>query len=137
MKILLDTNVIIDFLERRQPFFPLAFSVINKAKRQNHSLVMAANSVDNIVYILRKKIPYTDLIKGLTSFTRICKIAAVNQKIILNALDANWKDLEDAIQYHCALNNEVDLIVTRDKNGYEEQKIKIVSPAEALSYLKN
>jgi hypothetical protein len=62
-------------------------------------------------------------------------MAAVGKRIILYALYAGWKDLEDAIQYYAAVANNIDLIATRDLVGYEEQKVTIANPMEALAIL--
>ena len=136
MKILLDTNVVIDFLERRYPFYDSALAVINSIRKHKHSMCIAAHSIDNIVYILRKKIPMTDLLSGLEKFLRICSIVDVNETIIQSAVSAKWKDLEDAIQYFSALEANVDLIVTRDGAGYEERKIRVLTPVEAFEVIE-
>lgn len=132
MRVLLDTNVVIDFLERRHPFYDDAVALVDASRRQKHSILIAAHSIDNIVYILRKKIPFNELLTGLEKFLTICRIVDVNEAIIRASLSAKWKDLEDAIQYFSALEAKADLIVTRDVAGYEEYKIKAMTPAEAL-----
>ena len=136
MKILLDTNLVIDFLERREQHFQVTLTFINESRKQGHILMIAAHSVDNIVYILRKKIDHHQLMNGLKAFFKICQIAPVNQNIILSALLSGWKDFEDSIQYHCALSSNSDLIVTRNQNDYEEDQIPILSPEEGVKWLK-
>lgn len=136
MRILLDSNVVIDFLERRQPFYDDAIAVINSSRKNQHTIYIAAHSIDNIVYILRKKLPLREILSGLEKFLKICSIIEVNEAIILKAISAQWKDFEDAIQYYAAIAANIDLIVSRDVAGYEEQKIKVLNPAEALELLK-
>jgi len=136
MKILLDTNVVIDFLERRHPFYDDAVAAINSGRKHGHIICIAAHSIDNIVYILRKKIPLSKVVTGLEKFLKICSIIDVNQSIIHSALSAKWKDLEDAIQYFSALEADIDLIVTRDVANYEERKIRILTPAEAFDTIE-
>lgn len=136
MKILVDTNVVIDFLERRHPFYDDAVAAVNSGRKHGHIICIADHSIDNIVYILRKKIPLAKVLTGLEKFLKLCRIIDVNQSVIHSALSAKWKDLEDAIQYFSALEADVDLIVTRDIAGYEERKIRILTPAEALEVIE-
>mgnify|MGYP003927322613 CR=1 FL=1 len=135
MRVLLDSNVVLDFLERRQPFFEDALGLINFSRKNGHQLLIAAHSIDNMFYILRKKFPLTQVQDGLEKFLKICNITSVNETIVQQALSAKWKDFEDAIHYYSALAAQVDLIATRDTTGYEEQKITIVNPTEALAIL--
>lgn len=137
MKIQLDTNLVIDILENRRPHVLESAALLNYALTYHHQLFITANSVDNIAYILRKKISPEGLNKGFSKFFRSVDILPVDRSIILNALSAQWKDLEDAIQYYAALAANVDLIATRDVAGFEEQKIKVLNPAESLKFLEH
>lgn len=136
MKIQLDTNLVIDILEERKPHVVETAEFFNYALKKRHDLFITANSVDNIAYVLRKKISPEDLKEGFNKFFRSVDILPVDKQIILNALSSQWKDFEDAIQYHSALAANIDLIATRDVAGYEEQKIMVLNPAEALKSLR-
>lgn len=136
MILLLDTNIVIDYLQKREPFVQSVKNLLLKAVIQNYELLIAANSIDNIYYILSKKLPARSVLDGLKQLLTIASIAAVDDQIIRRAIDSNWKDLEDAIQYYSALSAKADLIVTRDLKGYEEQKVEVVTPEEALKLLK-
>ena len=137
MKIQLDTNIVIDILEERIPFVLPIRKLLSVALLAGHSFYVPACSIDNIAYVLRKNFTSKEIAAGLKKFFQTIHISPVNDKIIKLALDADWKDLEDAIQYYAAQENDVDLIVTRDLKGYERQKLKILTPEEALNLVNN
>jgi predicted nucleic acid-binding protein len=136
LKVFLDTNIVLDFLERREPHYLAALELINYCKKNNHKLVVAAHSVDNMVYILRKKVPLSTIMTGLKSFFELSDIAPTTKITVLNALDANWPDFEDALQNFCAEACHADALVTRDKTGFTKATLQIVKPTEALALLK-
>ncbi len=137
MKIQLDANIVIDILEEREPFVHATRKLLNRAFSAGHSFCVPASSIDNIAYILRKNFTPQELTKGLKKFFNTIHISAVDEKVIKLALNAGWKDLEDAIQYFSAIEAGATLIVTRDVKGYEEQRVKVVTPEDALGLLKS
>ncbi len=136
MIVFLDTNIVIDHLQKRQPFFQSGKMLLEEAVKQEHELIVAANSIDNIYYILRKDFPIQTVLKGIEEFLTIATVASVDGTVIRKALKSGWKDLEDAIQYYSAIEAGANLIVTRDVKGYEEQRVKVVSPEDALLLIK-
>lgn len=114
MKIQLDTNIVIDILEQREPFYKVSSTLIITAIQQNHDLCITANSIDNIHYILKSNKTVFQIENTIQQFLEFASIASVNEKIITLALKAGWKDLEDAIQYFTAIEAGANLIVTRD-----------------------
>ncbi len=136
MILFLDTNIVIDHLQQRQPFFQSVKNLLLEAVKQKHELIIAANSIDNIYYILSKKIPGPVILKGIGEFLTIASVAPVDGVVIRMALNSGWKDFEDAIQYFTAIEAGANLIVTRDVSGYEEQRVKVVTPEDALLLVK-
>lgn len=135
MTLFLDTNIVIDHLQQRQPFFQDVKNLLLQAIIQKQELIIAANSIDNIYYILSKNLPGQAVLKGIADFLTIASVASVDDAVIRRALKSGWTDFEDAIQYFAAMEAGANLIVTRDVKGYEEQKIKIVAPDAAVKLL--
>ena len=134
MKLLIDTNIILDVLLKREPFYNEGAKVLNLAKEDNISLYVSASAITDIYYIanqsLRDKAEVKDLIVKLIN---IVSIASVSEDEIRYALTLPWKDFEDSVQYSVALLQEMEGIVTRNSSDYKEAEVKIWTPKELLS----
>lgn len=132
MKIFLDTNVLIDFLAERQPFYFAAASLFDYAKSGELSLSFSSISVANSFFILRKFYSSQELSKAfidLRSYVDICGISSTD---VYNALTANWQDGEDCIQYQAALSANCDIIITRNPEDFKKSNIPVMQPEEFL-----
>ena len=134
MKLLIDTNIVLDVLLKREPFYQDAVKVMNLAQYEDIQEYVSASAVTDIYYIAYKQIKdrklVLDLIKRLLM---VVSIAAVTEQEIRNALETGWRDFEDAVQYSVALLNEMEGLVTRNPRDYEGTDIEIWSPEQALS----
>lgn len=135
-RIFLDTNVVYDFLLVRHPFFESALLLINSVKKRQKTLRLSSLSVANIKYFAVKIHGSKTARKGIEFLLKHFEVTTVDSEVIKNSHQANWKDLEDAIQYYSALSAKADMIVTRDVADYEERKIRILTPAEALERIE-
>ncbi|WP_417588901.1 type II toxin-antitoxin system VapC family toxin [Owenweeksia hongkongensis] len=136
MNIQLDTNIVIDILEKREPFNKQALEFLTRAIENRHELSITANSIDNIFYILRTRFSPPQIRFALNNLFESVKITTVNEAMICMAIKAEWRDIEDCIQYYVAINSEIDLIITRNQKDYEENKIPILNPEEGLKWLR-
>ena len=134
MKPLIDTNIVLDVLLKREPFYQDAVKVMNLAQYRDIHEYISASAVTDIYYIAYKQIRdrklVLDLIKRLLM---VVSIAAVTEQEIRNALETGWRDFEDAVQYSVALLNEMEGLVTRNPRDYEGADIEIWSPEQVLS----
>jgi predicted nucleic acid-binding protein len=136
--IFLDTNVVIDFLADRKPFSLDAAKLFNFCVLRKVKIYISAVSYNNIYYILRQSLTNTETIKLLDELSEMAEIADVTKSVIKKALKTDFKDFEDAIQYHCALNlNKIDFIVTRDTKDFKKSTLSVMTPAEAVSQFDN
>lgn len=137
MRILIDTNIILDVLLRREPFYRDGAKVLNLSKRDDINLFVSASAITDIYYIanqtLRNRMKIKDL---LSKLLKIVSIASVSEDMIKNALELPWKDFEDSVQYSVALLQEMDGIVTRNSNDYKEAEIDIWTPEALLLWLQ-
>ncbi len=137
MRILIDTNILIDFLAQRPEYFQYADKIINACRLKTIIGFVAAHSITNIFYILRKDYSVAERKKMLKLLLNILNIVALDKERILCALDnENIDDLEDALQAECAENYILDYIITRDLEGFPNINIPIISSEEFCKLLK-
>ena len=135
--IFLDTNVIIDFLAGREPFATDAAYLFDAAVSGTCKIYVCALSFNNIWYILSQTLKDTRTIGLLKELEKMTLIAPVTQKIIRQALDGKFKDFEDAVQYFSAQGlGIIDALVTRNSKGFKNSELPIMSPAEAVAFLR-
>lgn len=133
MKLLIDTNVVLDVLLRREPFFRTAAEVLNLAQRDDVREYVSASAITDIYYIANKQLKDRTAVRGLLErLLKIVSVAAVSEQEIRNALNLTWADFEDSVQYSVALLNEMDGIVTRNPDDYQEANMRIWLPEQVL-----
>ena len=138
MKLLIDTNVVLDVLLRREPFFRTAAEVLNLAQRDDVREYVSASAITDIYYIANKQMNDRESVRDLLKrLLMVVSVAAVSEREIQNALNLAWGDFEDSVQYSVALMNEMDGIVTRNPNDYQEANMRIWLPEQALELFAN
>lgn len=138
MKLLIDTNVVLDVLLRREPFFRTAAEVLNLTQRDEVREYVSASAITDIYYIANKQMKDRDAVRDLLKrLLMVVSVAAVSEREIQNALDLAWGDFEDSVQYSVALLNEMDGIVTRNPGDYQEANMWIWLPEQALELFEN
>ena len=138
MKLLIDTNVVLDVLLRREPFSKTAAEVLNLTQRDDVREYVSASAITDIYYIANKQMKDRDAVRDLLKrLLMVVSVAAVSEWEIQNALNLAWGDLEDSVQYSVALLNEMDGIVTRNPSDYQEATMRIWLPEQALELFAN
>ena len=138
MKLLIDTNVVLDVLLRREPFFRTAAEVLSLTQRDEVREYVSASAITDIYYIANKQMKDRDAVRNLLKrLLMVVSVAAVSEREIQNALNLAWGDFEDSVQYSVALLNEMDGIVTRNPSDYQEANIRIWLPEQALELFAN
>lgn len=121
MKLLIDTNILLDVLLKREPFYYKAVEVLELVQYDNVQEYVSAAAVTDIYYIAYKYLKDKGLVRQLLKkLMGIVSIAAVSEKEIEEALELAWNDFEDSVQYAVALLNEMDGIVTRNPKDYTQ-----------------
>lgn len=115
MKILIDTNIVIDVILQREPFCRDALTIFQYVDNRKLEGYIAATTITNIFYIIRKVQGRTTAFNAIKQLQNRFKLCSVNQETIETALHLNLKDFEDSVQLACALGDELDGIVTRDR----------------------
>ena len=136
LTVLIDTDVLIDFLTDRKPFTANAKKLMQKSHEKTMNAFLAAHSVTNIFYILRKHYSVADRKQRLTDLCKIVSVVEIGAELILNALANNdFDDVEDCLQSECATAINADYIVTRNIEDYAGSKVPAVLPEELLNKL--
>ena len=135
MKILIDTNIILDLIQSREPFSENASKIINSCVKKENEGYISAHSLSDIFFILRKDKTVEErkaLILNLCSFF----IVIPEDKNFYTAVCQNndWNDLEDGLQIKCADFENLDYIVTRDAGkGFNNSPVKVISAEDFLN----
>lgn len=133
MKVLIDTNVMIDAITKRDDASSFSADVIALCSSNRITGFVASHSFSNMYYILRKE--YSDKNRRVIigEYCKILNVVSMNEDVINAALNNNnITDFEDAIQYACAESVGADYIVTRNVKDYGRSPIRAISPGEFL-----
>lgn len=136
MKILLDTDVNLDFILDRQPFFNDAKEIFIQIAQSNVEAYITSITPINIFYIGRKEIGRKLVLQEINKLLQIVKICQTDLQILQSALTSPITDFEDAVQHECAVAENLDAIVTRNLKDYKNSSIKVYSPSEFLQVLQ-
>ncbi|MBQ1246824.1 MAG: PIN domain-containing protein [Clostridiales bacterium] len=136
MKVLIDTNIMIDALTNRDGRSGFSATVIDLCAKQVIDGYVALHSISNMYYILRKQYSDAERRTILKRYNEILKVAEVGNDVVDTAINNTAiSDYEDALQYACAETVGADYIVTRNIKDYEKAEIRAISPEELLKLL--
>ena len=134
MKVFLDTNIVIDLLDKREPFYIDAVKLFTLAYQKKITLFVSPMTYATASYLLRKH-GKEGMRKLLNNFRQLSQITTADERVVDAALASSFDDYEDALQYYSALTRNVDVIVTRNKKDFTSASIPVLSPAELLKQL--
>ena len=132
-KVFVDTDVVYDLLAKREPFYEFSARLFTKADRKEIKLYVSSLTFANLNYLLTRSKPEKEARRILSRFKVLVNIVSVDDKIIELALNSEFKDFEDAIQYYCAIENKIKSLITRNIKDYKVSKIPILT---AEQYVK-
>lgn len=129
-KVFVDTNIVLDLLAKRDGFYEAAQELFSKSDNEEIDLYVSALTIANTHYLLTNRYKADDVRKIIIKFKILVKVLPTDDKIIDLALASDFKDFEDAMQYHTALENNLDIIVTRNKRDFKNTKLPILTAQE-------
>jgi predicted nucleic acid-binding protein len=133
MKVLIDTNIIIDILEQREGFFRDSYRLIQLAAQEKLEAFMSAGAVTDVYYIISRSLHDADKARekiiALTVLIGFCDTTASD---IHTALTLNITDFEDAVIASVAKREKADYIVTRNETDFTNSPVPAISPAQFL-----
>ncbi|MDO6438692.1 PIN domain-containing protein [Cyclobacterium sp. 1_MG-2023] len=133
-KILIDTDVILDFFFDREPFAGFATEILNLCESDQIKGYTTPVIICNVYYLLRKTAKHEIIIEKIKQLLNIIDITLMDKEVVLGALNSKFRDFEDALQNFSAIENgEIKIILTRNVKDYKKSKLAIFTPE---TYLK-
>ena len=133
INLLVDTNVVLDLLAKREPFYDSAAKLFSLADKKKITLSISTLTFANTNYVLTRLKTADKAREILRRFRVLVKVLSLDDKVIDLALnDQSFKDFEDGLQYYSAIENGLDIIITRDLSDFRESRIPVMTPEEYL-----
>lgn len=130
MKILFDTNVVLDLLMDRKPFSEPAARLFSRVDEGDLSGFISATTVTTIHYLAHRTVGDRQARSEIRNMLDLFDVAPVNQTVLEGALESNFTDFEDAVLHQAALNVNADGIVTRNAGDFKRAAIPVFAPEE-------
>lgn len=135
LKVLIDLNVVLDVLQRREPFYDMSAGVLAAAETGVVEGWVAAHSLTTLFYLLARYQSAEQARVALTDLLTFLSVAAVDHVVIEQALNLPYPDFEDAVQMMAAVRSGVQYLVTRNVRDYGMGPLPVLQPAELLALL--
>ncbi len=132
MKVLIDANVVLDILCKREGFYEDATRIMKYCEVNKITGVISALTIPNIVYIMRKELDAQKTRDVIEKLQLVFTVADLKADDIKKALSMNFKDFEDALQSACASRIKADYIITRNIRDFANSKVTAIKPTELL-----
>lgn len=138
MRVLVDTDIVIDHLAHRKPFEDAAKKLFLLGAMGEFDLRIGASQVTDIFFLLTsgpEKMSFDEgklALRRLREHVRVCSLSEAD---VDAALDSTWDDFEDACVYQCACKLKADAIITRNQRDFEKSSIKVFDCDELFAYL--
>ena len=130
MKIVFDTNIILDVLLNREPFVKLSANLVSAVENKKIEGFLCATTITTLDYLISKEINRNKANVEVRKLLSIFNISEVNLKVLELSLNSEFKDFEDAVQYYSGECCRVSGLVTRNTKDYKQAKLPIYTPDE-------
>lgn len=134
-KIFLDTNVVLDFILKRDNFAEDAAMIFDLGERKKLKLTLSSLSINNIDYVVSKIESKKKSRQIIIKLLSLVEVLAVDENTIKKAAMSEFKDFEDAIQNFCAEDEGLNHIITRNLKDYKKSNLSVLTPKEFLTSL--
>ncbi|NTU42007.1 MAG: PIN domain-containing protein [Nitrospirales bacterium] len=135
MKILFDTNVVLDVLMDREPFSDTASELFSRVEDGSIRGYLCGTTITTVYYIAAKTIGSAEAREGLRKLLTLFEVAPITRAVVESALTADFNDFEDAVLHEAACHAGADAIVTRNQKDFGKSRIPVHTPTELLSIL--
>lgn len=133
-KVLLDTDVLMDFFFDTGPFAKYATEVLNNCANKKIQGFTTPVIISNVYYLLIKTAKHKIIVEKIKQLLTIIEIVKMDKNAVVNALNSEFKDFEDALQNFCAMENgKIRIILTRNLKDFKKSELAIMTPE---TYLK-
>lgn len=135
MRVLLDNDVVLDFLLIRQPFYAEADEIFVRLQNREFEAYISAITPINAFYTTRKEKGKDVAFKAVENLVNLVEVCRTDKSVLLNAFTLGFTDFEDAVQCASAMAENLDAIVTRNAKDFKNSTVKVYSPDEFLKTL--
>jgi len=132
MKVLIDTNVVLDILLHRQPWYTNAVLIFGLSKKNLIKCYVPASAITDIFFLSKNDLGKKPAKEALKDLLSVFKPATVTDSHIYQALDLDWKDFEDSVQFVVGEGLAVDYIITRNIQDFTACSFPVVTPDEFI-----
>ena len=136
MRLFIDTNIMLDLLGERIPFYDSIAKIATLSDRGDVNLIVSALSYSTVFYLQSKYESKDKVLEKLRKFKIISEVAVVDETIIEKGLNSAFTDFEDSIQYFCALKSKCDALITRNQKDFKKSTIPVFSADEYLMSIR-
>ncbi len=136
MKVLFDTNVVLDLLLDREPWAVTAAQLFSRVERGSLEGYLCATTVTTVHYLATKAVGSKQARAEIRKLLALCAVAPVDQRVLQRAVELDFSDFEDAVIHEAARRMSVEVVVTRDLQGFKKATITILSPEECARVLE-
>ena len=132
----LDTNVVLDFLARREPFAEAALEVFRAGLERRAILYVASLSFSTIYYVMRRQTSRQAALVMVAQVAQLVTIVAVDAPIVQQAISSTFADFEDSIQHYAATSAvAIEAIITRNTADFINSLLPVLTPEQTLVQL--
>lgn len=136
VNILVDTNVVLDFALERDEHFEMADRIMLEVVRDHVVAYVSASQITDIYYFIRKERPHKVALNMIAMLIESIHVIGVDKSTIQRALQSPMEDFEDAVQAAAVEKFGIDIVVTRDKTGFADSGLTVLSPTEFVERLE-
>ena len=135
MRVLFDTNVVLDVLLDRKPFRDTAAQLVARVERKELIGFLGATTLTTIYYIVAKASGRETARSAVRDLIGFFQVAAVDRSVLSAAIESPIKDFEDAVLIEASDMEAVDAVVTRDPDGFQDSRLQLFSPQQLEAVL--
>jgi predicted nucleic acid-binding protein len=136
IRLLLDLNLVMDVLEKREPHLTDSTAVWRAVETGQVEGYLAAHSITTLFYLVARQIDWQQATAVVKEVLKVFSIATVDEQVIHQGIHLGWRDFEDAVQMAAASQHHLDYIVSRNPKDFEIQPVPVLSPAGLLALLR-
>lgn len=136
-KLFLDTNVLVDLLGEREPFYESVAKIATLADKGEIHIVVSALSYSTVYNILSRFEDKEVVKEKIRKFRVIAETSDLTNKVIDKGLSSKFGDFEDSLQYYCAANSDCNILITRNGKDFKQSEIPVMTPYEYLKSLND
>lgn len=135
MKLFIDTNVVLDVLAQREPWFNDSACLLAHVEQGGATGHIAAHTLTTLHYLLARHLGQQKTAAVLIDLTGLLRVESVDHQVLQQALALGWRDFEDAVQAVTAAQCQADYLVTRNPRDFRQSLVPVITPSEFLALL--